>query len=942
MPFSTTTLCTPGSTVRSGSSIRVGGSCHLGRGPRLSRLAGPSLLAGLFGHPGHPGRFRNPEPSLLAGLILCLLVLIPWSGLSAQTTGKIAGVVTDTSGDPLPGVNVIIEGTLTGSPTDIDGNYFILNVSPGNYTLIASYIGYQTVRISDVRVQVDRTTTVDFQMQEQVIEGEEVVVMAERRLVVPDQTSASAKVSGDELLRLPVQNFVQTVSAQAGVSQGQTGSLHIRGGRSSEIKYYVDGIAVSNPFSNSLATPVENTAVQEVEVISGTYNAEYGQANSGIVNIVTRDGSNDWEGTFIASAGSYITGDADRFFGLNESSLIGEQSVEGSLSGPILKDKLTFFTSVKATDSEGWLKGQRVFVPEDSSDFASNDFRNWVIDATGDSAVVPMNTTRGFTSMGKLTWRLSSKMKLTYSLTWSDNQAKFYSHLYKLNPDALPTQYSRSANHLVAFNHLIDNRTFYNIRLTSYSTSLRQYTYEDPYDERYQFIEERNRQPANVFSTGGVNNYHLDRGSDTYAFRFDITRQFGISHLVKAGVEYRHTDLDFTEFFVQARKVDNFERSIPPLTSRLHNRYTNRPIEMAAFLQDKIEIEDLIVNIGLRYDYFDARARIPADLRDPSNTRGLPESEAYVSSTAKWQISPRVGFAFPISENGVIHASYGQFFQIPEYSRLYENYEYEVQSSTFTQFIGNPDLDSQRSTTYEIGLQQQIGRYIGIDLTAYYRDVRELVGTRLYEARTGGDTWGRYENTDFGRVRGITLATKIASDKGLTGSVNYTFQLARGNASDPKQAFFDAQQNNEATRDLIPLSWDQQHNISGVLTYAEGRFSAGLLSFFTSGYPFTPQDIQRNNIDLLRNQARYSAEFVLNLRSSWTLEIAGAKGQLFFLGENLLNFYRQDREPKIFASEIKAHEDNGNTLINTLVDFRTNPTVQRAPRLLRVGIQLTF
>lgn len=246
------------------------------------------------------------------GLLLVLSLSVNLH-LSAQTTGKIAGVVTDDRGDALPGVNVYIEGTQSGNSTDADGNYFILNVRPGSYTLVASFIGFKTVRVTDVQVQVDRTTTIDFVLEEQVIEGEEVVVIAQASLITVDQTSASAKVSGDDILKLPVQSFVQTVSAQAGVSQGQGGSLHIRGGRSSEIKYYVDGIAVSNPFSNGLAVPVENTAVQEVEVISGTYNAEYGQANSGIVNIVTRDGGNEFKGTFIGSLGSYQTGDKGVF-----------------------------------------------------------------------------------------------------------------------------------------------------------------------------------------------------------------------------------------------------------------------------------------------------------------------------------------------------------------------------------------------------------------------------------------------------------------------------------------------------------------------------------------------------------------------------------------------------------------------------------------------------
>ncbi len=886
-----------------------------------------------------PNKIVHRKSNICSIFLWFIFVLIPTLG-QAQTTGKIAGTITDEQGESLPGVNVRIVDSNQGNATNVDGEYFILNIKPGTYTILVSYIGFKTIRMSDVQVSVDRTTRLDFVLEEELLEGEEIVVVAQKKLIVTDQTSASAKVSGEELLNLPVQSFVETVSVQAGVNEGQSGGLHIRGGRSSEIKYYVDGIAVSNPYSNALAVPVENTAVQEVEVISGTYNAEFGQANSGIINIVTRDGSNNLEGTFISRVGTYRTGDSDVFFGLNESPWLGEQSYEASLSGPILRDKLFFFSSAKVTTSEGWLKGRRVFLPSDSSDFSSNNAQNWIIEASGDSAIVPMNTRSGYTLMNKLSWKTSQNIKLSYSLTRSRSESSYYQHLYRYNPDFLPTQFSGSWNHLIALNHVLSPRSFYNIRLSAYTTRFQQYVYDDPFDQRYTIIEGRSGQPSNVFNTGGVNNYHLDRQSTTYAFRFDITRQFGTTHMVKAGVEYRYNNMDFEEFFIQARRVDGFERRIPPLSSRLHNAYVRNPVELAAFIQDKIEIQDLIVNIGLRFDYFDAQATIPTDLRDPANTANLPISEAYKATDVKWQLSPRIGFAFPISENGVIHASYGQFFQIPEYSRLYENPEFEVQSSTFTQYLGNPNLDPQSSTTYEIGLQQQIGEFIGIDLTAYYRDIRALVGTRLYEARTGGDSWGRYENTDFGRVRGITLATEIRTTIGLLGSFSYTYQLARGNASDPKQAFYDAQQNNESTRNLVALDWDQTHNVSGTLSYVKDKLSLGLISVFYTGYPFTPQDIQRNRIDLLRNQARYNAEFIVDLRAAYVFDLSGWEGQLFLTGENLLNFYRQDREPKIFASEIDAHAANGNTLINSLREFKTNPLVQKPPRSIHLGVQI--
>ncbi|RMH63673.1 MAG: TonB-dependent receptor [Bacteroidetes bacterium] len=874
-----------------------------------------------------------------------VLVLALAVDAAAQTTGKIAGRVTDAQGEPLIGVNVRIEGTTRGSSTDVEGRYFILNVDPGTYTVVASYLGFQTTRVEGVRVTVDRTTELDFVLQEETLGLDEVTVVADRTLVVKDRTSASAKVSGEQILALPVDNFLDTVALQAGVTRGSGGSLHIRGGRSSEIKYYVDGVAVSNPFTNSLAAPVENTAVQEVEVISGTFNAEFGQANSGIVNIVTKSGSDTFSGTFIGSVGGYVSTRGRVFHDIDEASLTGERLLEGSLSGPTFLDGLTFFLNTKYTSREGWLFGREVFLPSDSSDF-SGPPSAWTIEASGDSSVVPMNPSTGLTGLGKLTYQLTPNLKVSYSLTRSFSRNKFYNHFYRLNPGFLPTQRSTSYNHLLAINHVLDNRTFYNLRLTAYTTSFTQYKYEDPTDPRYRFFYGRGNQPNDVFNTGGVDNRYLDRHSVTYAARFDVSRQFGNTHLVKAGIEVRHNILDFEEFELQVdpRQYGDLNPRIPPVSSNRHNVYRKKPLEVAAFLQDKIEIRDLIVNVGVRFDYFDANSVVPTDLRDPQNIlRPRPVEEAYREAEPKYQVSPRLGFAFPITETGIIHASYGQFFQIPEFGRLYENPEFEVTLGSFNTFIGNADLDPQRSTVYEMGLQQQLGAFFVADLTMYYRDVRNLLGTGLYETYTGSDTYGRYENADFGNVRGITASLGFSvPEAGLRGALNYTYQSARGNGSDPQQAFFDAQGNNEATRVLIPLDWDQRHNLNADVTYSDGGWSAGVIGTFISGYPFTPRDLQRQPIVQLRNQARYAPEFFVDLRLARVFTAGPARGQLFLIAENVLDFYRDDRFPRLFQTEIQAHRDNGLARINDLRDFRYNPIVQPPPRQLRVGLQVDF
>jgi outer membrane receptor protein involved in Fe transport len=875
-------------------------------------------------------------------LLFALFAALPASG---QTTGKIAGAVRDASGEPLIGVNIRLGDTGRGAITDIDGEYFLIGVPAGTYDLVASYIGFQTQRVEGVRVTVDRTTEVDFTLREEALtlgDGEEVVITASRTLVEADRTSSSAKIDGDAILDLPASNVQDVVALQAGVTRGLDGALHIRGGRASEVKYYVDGVAVSNPFTNSLAAPVENSAVQEVEVISGTFNAEYGQANSGIVNIVTRSGSDDFKGTFIGSVGGYVSNRTSVYPDIDEASLAGERYVEGSLSGPTGIPGLYFFANGTYTDRDGWLYGRNVFVPTDSSSFRGATGRDWFIQASGDSSVVSMNGSEASTVLGKLTFTGIRGVRVNLSATRFDSESQPYGHAFRLNPQSRPTQHSQSTNLLLTLNHILTDRLFYDLRLTSYTTNFRQSVFEDPLDPGYAAsYRPASQEPAFVFSTGGLDAYWTQRESRTLAARFDVTSQINDYNLVKAGIEYRRNTLDFAEYLLDVNPVQygDLLPRIPDVSTRRNNQYERTPVEFAAYIQDKIEYRDLIVNVGLRYDRFDAGGEVPVDFGDPQNVLG--REVAYRETEAKSQLSPRLGFAFPITETGVVHASYGQFFQIPEFGRLYENPEFEVQGLNLTGFIGNADIDPQRTTQYEIGLQQQLGRAFVVDVTAYYRDLRNLIGTAFYQTSVGSDTYGRYENVDFGNVRGITLSLGYRLPN-LSGSVNYTYQSARGNGSDPRQAFFDRQAGAAAQRVLIPLDWDQQHNVAANMTTEVEGFLVSFIGTYLSGYPFTPIDERRNAIVELRNTARYSPEVRLDVRLSRIVRLAGVRGQVFVTGENLLDSYRPDRLPQLPQREIAARREAGLDRINTLDAFLSNPALQPRPRQLQIGLQFDF
>ncbi len=883
---------------------------------------------------------------------LCLLPLF-WIAVShAGTTGKLAGMVASSTGEPLPGVNIIIQAQIVngkeipfspamGASTDLEGEYYIINLKPGNYVVECSMIGYQSKVAKQVHVAVDRTTKLNFTLSEEIMEGETVIVTAEREMVVKDLTSASAKVSGETIKDLPVETFEEVLSLQSGITTGMTGGIHIRGGRTSEIKYYVDGIAVSNPFDNALAVPVENNAIQELEVISGTFNAEYGQAQSGIVNIVTKEGTDTYTGSFSAYTGDFVTKNSDIFWNIDDINPLSQKYVEGTLSGPLLTRKVKFFASARYTDHENWLYGRRVFQPMDSSSFASTNRDDWYIETSGDSQYVSMNPSKSLSGQVKLTYRILPSLKLSYSLMANLSENRYFSGGFRLNPEATRTHYTDSYNNLIDLTHTLSPSTFYTLKLALYETDYQSYVHEDPTHPEYRAIFGRNRQPSGIFSTGGIDGGHSYRNSKTYALRADLNMQVNKANFVKIGTEYRYHDLYLESYSITVDPYvyGDWDRRIPPLTSTGHNRYDKNPLEFAAFIQDKIEISDLIVNVGLRFDYFDPNGKIPTDLRDPAN-KFFPEPEdvAYETVDPKTQLSPRLGLAFPISERGVFHAAYGQFFQIPEFSRLYENPEFEI-TGFYSSFLGNADLEAQRTDMYEIGVQQQITNFMAVDITAYYRNIRNLMGSDLHQAYREDIFFGRYSNNSHGAVRGLTLAARMRLPQfGLTADLNYTYQTAKGIASDPKQSFFDAAGRNETTIVLNPLNWDLRHTFNAFISYSGNNWGSSAIVKMNSGYPFTPGSYIE-----LRNAGRFKGDLFVDLSAFKRFKILGGhQVEVFTKIINLFDFHRIDLLPQIRPLDDEAHRNNGLDLFNTLYEISLNPAVQPTPREIRIGTKFIF
>ena len=803
-------------------------------------------------------------------------VLLMLSFAQAGTTGKLAGKVTiKDSGEPMIGANVIINDTNLGAATDADGNYYILQVPPGTYSVRFTMIGYQDLIMNNVRIQVDLTTTINASLSESVIGMNEVVVQAERPMIQTDVTYSQANISSEEVEMLPVEEFEDVIALQAGVVSSN-GEIHVRGGRGGEIAYMVDGITVTDPFNSGVSVEIENNAIQELQFISGTFNAEYGQAMSGIVNIVTKDGDySRYMGSVSYSSGSYVSADGDLFPQIGNFNLSGISDIKGNIEGPILPGKLSFFASGRYKRNDGYLYGQRIFHPNtfvwdpEGNNFVVNEevgigdghipeFGEDIptfIDSLRDDDVfdwVSMNWNEQITSQVKLSWRVTPRIKMSYNRMYSDNKSQFYSHLYKWNPDGRSNYFNTRIGNLFRMDLSLSQSTFANVMLSQSTNHYRNYLSDDPdfYEQLdYEFSEDGgwfdrpeldsniyyvnptiyDYTPVNNFYSGGQSMGAYNRKSIVNTFKVELTSQLNAKHQFKTGFEYRTTNITLTDITIQLSEYTDLAPTYQnPLYSPTNNSYGSEgrnPREISFYMQDKMEADNIVANFGLRYDYFDPQWKTVNDLRDPNHRVPLKpmnqyfdldgngeisENEMFSSNEKtdedrllsneygdpwyedvdpKTQLSPRFALAFPITDKGYLHFSYGHFFQNPGFSYLYTNPEFEVPpSSGVGTTMGNANMKPQRTTQYEVGFSQQFGQDLGVEVTGYFKDIRNLNSTKIVQSFVAGDRYGLYINKDYANSRGITVAVSKRPRGPFSGNVDYTFSISEGNASDPAAA----------------------------------------------------------------------------------------------------------------------------------------------------------
>lgn len=607
--------------------------------------------------------------------LLFTLSLFAVSQAFAGTTGKVSGVVKDAqTGEVLPGANVVVIGTRLGATTDVDGAYFILNVPPGILAVQASMVGYAKVTQTDVRVKIDQTAKLNFELREEALQGDEILVVAVRPPVEIDLTASKQTMTTEELQLSWANTVEEAVELQSGVGIRNS----IRGGFGINAAYMVDGVDMRDNFTQSSFVVTNTSAIQEMEVLSGGYNAEYGQANDAIINIVTRSARDRWHWnakTRMRPRGKYHWG-RNIYSGENvEHQVIGKAYFDNNDMGASWNDYWRE-QGIEPNAEFNYQKYQEFTTPPETlGNYADLDQWEWEGSVFGPisskaDALISGKYLRGVTRwpsilnyspewslLTKLNYNLTDNTKLTLSYTHQGTNNSGYPKMTYLSTDDIghntgnhktseiktpydthkwsanssnvlhggnvyprPPQYIRTNTAMSKLTHIFSSRTFMEFRVQYHQVRYDMH-YEGLYDYTYDDWLNRNTAPLEPkwFPTSPISTVISRRQQPVdkarlHSFNWKTTVKMDFSSQVNEHNLFK-AGFSFEPQYIDEWHAGDFGPASTPFNKVPHRDYY--PWDFNAYVQDQIEAKGMIVNLGLRLDMFNANKKVNYTIWDP-------------------------------------------------------------------------------------------------------------------------------------------------------------------------------------------------------------------------------------------------------------------------------------------------------------------------------------
>jgi len=953
---------------------------------------------------------RKPALILLILLIGCISIL------NAATTGRLAVRVRDNNNKPLEFVNIVVmrgNQRISGGQTDSKGVAIIINIPPGVYTVKLSLIGYDPITYTDVRIEVDETTNINAIMKKSGVKLAPVVVTANPDVVGKSQIGSVRKIEMERMSEVAAADLTDIVSLQAGVSN-VGGELHIRGGRSNEINFTVDGMSVSDPVDGGSALQVDTDAIADMKVMTGGFPAEYGNAQSGVINIVTKDGD-----PFYSGKVEYNT---DHLIGEGRNSDVTKFALGGPvwpLGGQDLRERFTFYLNGGGEWLDGRLKDYYIADPmkdftfngipileyeyppynpyTDRKDILGIDLGN----RNYNSYNMNLKSKYVFNPAQKVTFAVRGDRSLNYPFSYAWRYAldhfvydetiqrqyiATYDHVFNsaMNLSVKASYYQKDSNsgprgiqrnnYIYMYNNLDpndpgpnyvdkvlqgiqgwdtvdhDNDGVYSPDYNGDGISDADYLPASFWSYRIAGLEDPRSIPG-FLPPGTIYPYFVNDVTTILSGRADFEWQINETHLAKTGLELIKHNIkkDQLQNFLNVYQ-DRFQASlkrvynianlewtpnpgdsldkpyygiVPELyaiyvtkdtvlipiyrpndyykaareASGKRDGYQAFPWQAAYYIQDKMEWEGMIVNAGLRFDfwYLGSKYKVLQDDGSYRTVEFAPDERLQV------MVSPRLGVSHPITDRDVMRFAYNYQNQLPQMQYIFTSKtpsDAYISDQIIT--VGNTKLEPQITVTYEVGLSHQLSDDYVVDMTAYYKNIYNYVSTiKEYDPDEPQVYWYKYISEDYGSARGIDIQLEKLMSNFTNWSIAYSLAWAQGNNSTT------VIQDETTNLREFPLDWDIRHNIGINFTFRIGRgeeffipftnyilplddFTANFNWSFASGAPYTPQSLLGNKM-LDTNSARKDPTHQLNMRLTKGFMLSNKMNIKVFLDvENLL------------------------------------------------------
>ena len=914
-------------------------------------------------------------------LFILLSVLLP-----AQDVGTLSGKVSDAkTGTGLPGVNVMVKGTYYGAATDLDGNFRILKIRPGSYDVEVSMIGYKIILNTGVKINPEETTVLEFDLEETVLSfGEDVVVMGKKPLFDVDETSSMVRLSKEDIENKVVSSVEDILSEQIGVTT-QDNEIHIRGGRIDESMFVVDGFSVKDPLSGYSGNLFVNAdAIEELEIITGGYNAEYGQAMSGVINIKLKEGRDYYEGAVKYASDRFLPDNfnSDRIefnFGGPDLFL---QTIPG-VFGADLPGRFSFFLNGYGKMYDGNLPIASKLYPHRywSSNFIDDKKSDKFMDK------LASRENNDWHLLYKMTWELTPQKKLfvSYDASMNINQGYYmprafastyfpYRYMNILDNYNTITRDTRLIN--MNWTHTLSPKSFYEFTLGKFSTMEHSAVQDLPWTDYQERLDlepinyniDNTDQDGNIQITYGDEFYDTgfapewyDLSSENTRMDLDWTYHTETRHKLKTGFEHTITDIQVLDIDEPWSGSSGFGAN--------YDSYNAKTYFGAFYFQDRIIFEGMTLNIGFRTDYWIPGRYVEDAIQDTSNiiitdeARDIFKEETFDFPWAgdpfkmKARLSPRFGISHPVTDNDVLYFYYGHFSQLPTFQYVYAKINSKSQSTY--QVFGNPNLNPKTTVQYELGVKHRFSEDQVLELKAYWKDMFDYETSqtiRPSNPKYAHLSFNMYFNADYARARGIEAILKSRLRQNWYVDLNFNYSIVTGKSSSPlDNLLVQAGQLSEKPLGENFMSWDRPLHFFANVSYNHPKnWGVSARIEFESGRRYT-RSIQ-DTIIIVNDQSYYEGpreddrpyayitetpKQNIELKIFKSFKFNRFKIKSYVEIENVLNQLTPRRVNPYTGRGYEPGEIYGYHLANS-PNPNTDPSRYNKPRTMEIGFQVVF